>query len=192
LLERELAAAAGIGWIGKNTMVLHQEMGSYFFLGEIVTTLDLACDSPVPDRCGSCTRCLDACPTNALREPYRMDASLCISYLTIEHRAEIPATLAPAVGDWVYGCDVCQEVCPYNRDAPVATEPAFAVRPPGPFPILAELLRWSDDDYRRTLRNSAMKRAKLAMLRRNARIALDNVSRGHSPLASENPPSQQS
>jgi epoxyqueuosine reductase len=192
LLEREFAAAAGIGWIGKNTMVLHPELGSYFFLGEIVTTLELACDAPIPDHCGSCTRCLDACPTHALHEPYQMDASLCVSYLTIEHRDEIPATLSPAVGDWVYGCDICQEVCPYNRDAPATKEPDFAVRLPGPYPILADLLHWSDDDYRQALRNSAMKRAKLPMLRRNARIALDNVSRGHPPVATKNLPSRQS
>lgn len=189
LLEREFAEAAGIGWIGKNTMVLHQEMGSYFFLGEIVTTLELACDAPVADHCGSCTRCLDACPTNALHEPYCMDASLCISYLTIEHRDEISQTLSPAVGDWVFGCDVCQEVCPYNREAPVTTEPDFAVRPPGPYPVLGDLLCWNEDDYRRTLRNSAMKRAKLPMVHRNARIALENVSREPPPGAREPPPS---
>ncbi|MHC4674522.1 MAG: tRNA epoxyqueuosine(34) reductase QueG [Planctomycetota bacterium] len=104
LMEREVAAAAGIGWIGKNTMLLNRSLGSYFFLGEIITTLDLAPCEPQSDRCGTCKRCLEACPTGALIGPYRMDASRCISYLTIEHRMEIPVELQPMIGDWVYGC----------------------------------------------------------------------------------------
>lgn len=174
LLERELAAMAGIGWIGKNTMVLHQGLGSYFFLGEMVTTLELACDEPATDHCGSCTRCLEACPTGAFPAPYEMDASKCISYLTIEHRGEVPESFHESMGDWVFGCDICQEVCPYNGDAPVTTE--FAIRPPGPAPSLDELADWSEEDYRRVLKGSAVKRASLEMLKRNAAIARRNVS----------------
>lgn len=174
ILERELAAAAGIGWIGKNTLVLHHEIGSYFFLGVIVTTLDLAPDEPLPDHCGTCTACLDACPTQAFPKPYEMDASRCISYLTIEHRGDISKPFQEMMGDWVFGCDVCQEVCPYNREAPTTREPRFAVRPPGPRPALDEILGWSIDDYRDKLHGSAMTRAKLNMLQRNARIAKEN------------------
>ena len=180
LLERELAAAAGIGWIGKNTMVLDRRAGSYFFLGALVTTLELPADGPVPDHCGTCTACLDACPTNAFPAPYEMDASRCISYLTIEHRGDIPRDLQPKMGNWVFGCDVCQEVCPYNRDAQVTREPRFAVRSPGPRPGLDDILDWSIEDYRKQLRGSAMKRAKLDMLKRSAAVARDNLARTRS------------
>ena len=172
ILERHWAAAAGIGWIGKNTMVLHPKLGSYFVLGEIITTLELTCDVPVADRCGTCTRCLEACPTKALPAPYQMDASRCISYFTIELRDEIPVDYHPAIGDWIFGCDICQEVCPFNRDVPAST--AFSTRPPGPYPALNEILSWRPEDYAASLRRSAMKRAKLPMLKRNAAIALAN------------------
>ncbi len=181
LSERELAAAAGIGWIGKNTMVLDSRLGSYFFLGALVTTLELTPDEPVPDRCGTCTACLEACPTNALPAPYQMDASRCISYLTIEHRGGISQALQSLMGDWLFGCDVCQQVCPYNRHAPETREPGFAIRCPGPAPLLDDVLSWSIDDYREQLRGSAMKRAKLEMLQRNARIAKSNAT----PLRSD-------
>ncbi len=175
LLEREWAAAAGVGWIGKNTMVLHEGLGSCFFLGEIVTTLDLAPDEPATDHCGSCTRCLDACPTQAFPKAYEMDASRCIAYLTIELRDEIPAEFHRPIGDWVFGCDVCQDVCPFNRKAPASTVPEFAARPPNPWPRLAELLSLSDDECRTKLRGSAMKRATRTMLQRNAAIVARNV-----------------
>jgi epoxyqueuosine reductase len=179
IVEREAAAAAGIGWIGKNTMVLHQEIGSYFFLGEIITTLELAPTEPAVDHCGTCTRCIEACPTEALIAPYQMDATRCISYLTIEHRGEISTELRPLMDDWVFGCDVCQEVCPYNQRDRAAGEPAYG---PGGNPLtpsapLAELINWSETDYRRGLTGSAMKRATLDMLQRNARIAAENASR---------------
>jgi epoxyqueuosine reductase len=176
LLEREYAAAAGIGWIGKNTMVLDRALGSYFCLGEVVTTLDLAPDEPVAGGCGTCTRCLDACPTRALHAPYEMDASRCISYLTIELREVIPDELKPRMGNWIFGCDICQEVCPHNRQAPMTIDPADAVRGPGSHPRLRDLLSWTQDDYDRHLRGSAIRRAKLHMLQRNAAIALANVS----------------
>ncbi|MFQ5496149.1 MAG: tRNA epoxyqueuosine(34) reductase QueG, partial [Phycisphaerae bacterium] len=175
LVERELAARAGIGWIGKNTMVLNAGLGSYFFLGAIVTTLALTPDDPLPDHCGSCTACLEACPTAAFPAAYQMDASRCISYLTIEHRESISLGFQEKMVNWVFGCDVCQEVCPFNRDAPHTQEPRFAIRPPGPAPVLDDILRWSAEDYRRELRGSAVKRAKPDMLRRNARIAKKNA-----------------
>jgi epoxyqueuosine reductase len=181
LLEREYAVRAGVGWIGKNTLVMDAELGSYFFLGAIVTTLDLPYDQPVSDHCGSCTRCLEACPTQAFPRAYEMDASRCISYLTIEHRApRLPEELQPAIGDWVFGCDICQEVCPHNRDAPVTAEPRFAVRPPGALPVLNDLLQWTDAEYAEVLRASAIKRAKPAMLRRNAQVAQANAKRARS------------
>ncbi len=173
ILERELAARAGVGWIGKNTMVLQRELGSYFFLGEIVTTLELDPDGPAVDHCGSCTSCIDACPTAAFPTAYEMDASRCISYLTIEHRDTIPEAFHPLMGDWIFGCDVCQQVCPFNRQ-PRPTR-MFSIRSPGPQPSLDGIMRWSDEDYRRTLKGSAIKRAKLGMLKRNAAIAHDNI-----------------
>ena len=180
LLERELAASAGIGWIGKNTMVLDQQLGSYFFLGALVTTLEIEPDEPVTDHCGQCRACLDACPTNAFPAAYEMDASRCISYLTIEHRGDISKQFHSAMGDWIFGCDVCQEVCPFNRHAPETKERRFAIRSPGPEPVLEEIIHWSMDDYRKQLRGSAMKRAKLNMLQRNARIANVNVEKSKS------------
>jgi epoxyqueuosine reductase len=184
LLEREYAMRAGVGWIGKNTLVLNERLGSYVFLGCIVTTLAIASDPPAVDHCGSCTRCLEACPTQAFPGAYRMNASQCISYLTIEHRApHLPLSLAGRIGDWVFGCDVCQEVCPFNREAPITNEPRFAVRPPGPSPLLTDLLAWSDEEYRRQLAGSAVKRAKPDMLRRNARTVRANQRRDEGPSA---------
>ena len=174
LLEREVAAAAGIGWIGKNTLVLNETQGSYFFLGALVTTLDLVADAPGVDHCGTCTACLDACPTDAFPAPYEMDASRCISYLTIEHRGTIDEKFHEPMGDWIFGCDVCQEVCPHNRSAPSTREPRFTIREPGPRPKLDEILRWTDADYAEKLRGSAIKRAKIDMLKRNALIASSN------------------
>jgi epoxyqueuosine reductase len=179
LLERELAAAAGVGWIGKNTMALDAELGSHLFLGALVTTLDLEPDEPAIDHCGTCTACLDACPTQAFPKPYEMDATRCISYLTIEHRSSIDDALQLKMGDWIFGCDVCQEVCPHNRTAPVTAEPRFAIRPPGPYVSLDEVENWSEQDYAEQLRGSAMKRASLDMLRRNTAI----VKRTQSPTS---------
>jgi epoxyqueuosine reductase len=180
VIERELAARAGLGWIGKNTLVLHQELGSYFFLGLMITTLELVEDEPAVDHCGTCTRCLEACPTDAFPAPYEMDASRCISYLTIERREPPPDGLARQSGDWVFGCDICQQVCPFNRDAPVTREPRFAPRSEETTtPKLATILAWRPEDYRRALAGSAMRRAKLDMLRRNARIAMKNGDAEH-------------
>jgi len=166
IVERELAAAAGIGWIGKNTLVLHQDLGSYFFLGVIITTLESQLDEPAEDHCGSCTACLDACPTQAFPTPYQMDASRCISYLTIEHRGDISKPFQGMMKEWVFGCDVCQEVCPFNRHAPATTEPRFTAARTPPSLDVSEILGWTDDDHHGHVRGSALARATPEMLRR--------------------------
>lgn len=177
ILERDLAAAAGLGWIGKNTLLLHESLGSFLFLGEIITTLNLSPDVPATDHCGTCTRCLDACPTDAFPQPYVLDARRCISYLTIEHRGEIDDGLKPLIGEWVYGCDVCQDVCPFNRKAPLCVdaelrEERIAARVP-----LAPLVQLTSGGYRRLTRGTAATRATRGMWRRNATIAEENARR---------------
>jgi epoxyqueuosine reductase len=177
VLEKDLAARAGIGWMGKNTCVIHPQLGSWLLLGEIITTLALPSDEPMEDHCGSCTRCIDACPTQAIAAPYQLDARRCISYLTIEHRGTIPAELQPGIGDWLYGCDICQDVCPFNRKAPTATDPAWKPRFPTGTLDARELLNWTDVEYRARLRGSAMKRVKLPVLQRNASIVAANAEK---------------
>lgn len=174
IIERELAAAAGIGWIGKNTMVLSRDLGSYVFLGVMLTTLDIAPGEASDDHCGSCTACLDACPTKAFPAAYQMDASRCISYLTIEHRGDISKPFQEMMGDWIFGCDVCQDVCPFNRKAAQKNEPRFSPRESTSLPVLDELAAWNDEQWRTALRGSAMRRASAEMFRRNAMIALRN------------------
>jgi epoxyqueuosine reductase len=172
LLERDLAARAGLGWTGKNTMLLHPDLGSFFFIGIVLTTAELEPDAPLPDRCGSCTRCLDACPTDAFVGPYVLDARRCIAYLTIEHRGAIAAELRPGVGAWAFGCDVCQDVCPWNRRAATTGETAaFRARE---HPPLAALLALDEAAYRATFRGSPLKRARREGLARNAAVALGN------------------
>lgn len=175
ILERELAAAAGLGAVGKNTNLLTRGAGSWFLLGELLTTLDLAASPPVPyDVCGRCTRCLEACPTGALPAPWRLDARRCISYWTIEHRGTLPAEVRPLLGDWVFGCDVCQEVCPYNRHPLVADHPDLELPPERRALDLTALLRLDESDYVERFRRSPMKRAKRDGLRRNAAVAMGN------------------
>lgn len=175
--ERELAVMAGVGWIGKNTLVLNSSLGSYFVLGELFTDLDLPPDGPQADHCGSCTRCLDACPTGAFPVAYEMDASRCISYLTIEHRGEIDPELSADMGDWVFGCDVCQEVCPFNRPSPDTREPRLVGSLDSARPRLGDLARWNGPTHRRATAGKATARATPATWRRNARIALENIVR---------------
>jgi epoxyqueuosine reductase len=174
VMEKELATQAGIGWMGKNTCVINPQIGSWVLLGEIITSIELAIDEPQRDRCGSCRRCLDACPTQAITEPYQLDARRCISYLTIEHRLEIAEELRPALGSWLYGCDICQEVCPWNHKAPYTNEPSFSPRFADGQIDLQTVLGWNADDYARTLKGSAMKRVKLPVLKRNAQVILEN------------------
>lgn len=175
LIERELAAAAGLGWIGKNTMLMHERLGSFLFLGEIVTTLELAPDAPATDHCGTCTRCLDACPTDAFPAPHQLDASRCLSYLTIEHRGDVPLELARQAGDWIYGCDVCQDVCPFNTKAPLGRNAELAAeRIPARVPLVP-LTTLTSGDYRRLTDGTAARRASRQMWQRNAATALSNV-----------------
>ncbi len=178
LLEREFAQLAGLGWQGKNTMLIHPRLGSWFFLAAVVTDLLLDYDDPFPaDHCGRCRACLEVCPTNAFPQPYVLDASRCISYLTIELRTSIPKALRPALGDWVFGCDLCQEVCPWNRKSPPAVPSEFAPRDDlRPLP-LTDLFSWTDADFRRVFRRTPLWRAKRRGLLRNAAIALGNA--GH-------------
>jgi len=172
VLERDLAARAGLGWIGKNTMLLHPRLGSWFFIGVLLTTADLAHDAPLPDRCGSCRACLDACPTGAFAAPYVLDARRCISYLTIEHRGEIDPALHRGMAGWQFGCDVCQEVCPWNRKAPVTAE--ADLQPRGAYPGAEILSRMDDESIRKRFQGTALLRAKASGLRRNAGIYLAN------------------
>jgi epoxyqueuosine reductase len=185
VLERELAARAGIGAVGKNTMLLHPQAGSWFLLGEIFLSLDLAPDQPLADLCGSCTLCLEACPTAALSEPYRLDSNRCISYWTIEHRGPFPPEARRMVGGWVFGCDVCQEVCPWNEAPEGSVHPEMELPPERAELDLARLLRLSREEYVERFRGSPMKRAKLAGLQRNAAVAMGNrlESRYIGPLA---------
>ncbi len=173
VLERDLAAAAGLGWIGKNTNLITPGLGSYYFIGLVLTTAELPADDAQPDRCGTCTACLDACPTSAFDGPYALDARRCIAYLTIEHRGPIAEEFHAPIGEWLFGCDVCQEVCPWNRHAPVARETAPATPPPPPEALVA----MTDDEFRERFRGSPLKRARREGLARNAAIVLANRRR---------------
>jgi len=170
VLEKELAARANIGWFAKNSCIINQRIGSWLLLGEIITTLPLPPDTPAIDRCGTCTRCIDACPTHAITAPYQLDPRRCISYLTVEHRGPIPTDLHKPIHNWLYGCDICQDVCPWNRHAPTSTDPALQPRFPTGSLDLRELLTWNDQTCRASLHRSAIKRIKLPLLHRNAAI----------------------
>jgi epoxyqueuosine reductase len=176
IVERVFAKYAGVGWIGKNTCIINQKKGSWLFLGVILTSLELAPDLPAPDRCGTCTRCIEACPTDAILAPYQLDSNKCISYLTIEKRGSIPEDLRAGMGRHVFGCDICQDVCPWNRKAPVSTAPEFAPRPGLVNPALAWLAEMSTEEFQKVFRGSPIRRAKRSGLRRNAVIAMGNSS----------------
>jgi epoxyqueuosine reductase len=177
VLEREWAARAGLGAVGKNTNLLHPGDGSYFLLGEILLGLELEPDAPLADLCGSCRACLDACPTGALVEPFVLDSRRCISYWTIEHRGAIPLEVRPLIGDWVFGCDVCQEVCPWNAAPNTASDPALALPASRRALTLVDLLELRREEYEHRFRGSPMKRAKRSGLRRNAAVVLGNRRR---------------
>lgn len=174
LVERVYAKYAGVGWLGKNTCLINQKTGSWLFLGVIITSLELTPDLPASDRCGTCTRCIDACPTQALLAPYQLDSNKCISYLTIEMRDEIPEELREGIGRQVFGCDICQDVCPWNRKAPTTDNPEFQSRPGLFNPALAWLAEINEEDFRTAFRGSAIKRTKRRGIRRNALIAIGN------------------
>src|SRR5438105_4596971 len=175
MLERDHAAAAGIGWQGKSTMVWNRELGTWFFLAEILTTLEFAPDTAKKNYCGRCTRCIEACPTGALTAPHQMDARRCISYLTIELKGPIPTELRPLIGDRIYGCDDCLDACPWNRFAKVSREMAFAMRPEIAALKLRDYLGLDEDKFRRLFRNSPIKRTKRRGLLRNVCVALGNI-----------------
>jgi len=186
VVERSLAVAAGLGWQAKNTCLIHPKHGSYTFLAVLLTSLPVQkveaptaplaaqAPTPIPDRCGSCRRCIEACPTDALIAPYKMDARLCISYLTIEHRGPIEPALMEQMGRQVFGCDICQDVCPWNRKAPVTSAPEFLPREGLVNPALDWLAEMQPEEFREVFRGSPIRRAKLSGLRRNAVIAMGN------------------
>ncbi len=181
ILERDLARRAGLGWFGKNTNLVNPRLGSFFFIGALLVALDLALDAPFEaDRCGRCTRCLEVCPTQAFVAPQVLDATRCISYLTIESRGAIPESLRERVGEMIYGCDICQEVCPWNvRFAREPAEPAFAPRPAvagkDARTLAREILLMSQEEFSAAFKGSPMKRAKLRGLKRNAAVVLGNI-----------------
>jgi epoxyqueuosine reductase len=177
VMERALATAAGLGWTGKNTCLIHPKLGSYGFLAVLLTSLPVQEELAltVPDRCGSCRRCLDACPTGALIAPYQMDATRCISYLTIEHRGPIAPDLMEGMGRQVFGCDICQDVCPWNRKAPIGVDPELEARAELVNPALDWLAELEEADFERTFNGSPVRRAQFLGLRRNVAIAMGNT-----------------
>jgi epoxyqueuosine reductase len=175
ILERDHASQAGIGWHGKSTMLIDPRLGTWFFLGEILTTLDLPPDNPQPDRCGRCERCIKACPTGAITAPYRVDARRCISYLTIELKGSIPLELRPLIGNRIFGCDDCLDACPWNRFAETSREAAFSARHGTTGISLRDYLKLNDSEFAVLFRNSPIKRVKRRGFLRNVCVALGNV-----------------
>jgi epoxyqueuosine reductase len=175
VLERDHAAQAGIGWHGKSTMLIDEKLGTWFFLAEILTTLELPADDPGRDRCGTCERCINACPTGAITAPHKLDARRCISYLTIELKSSIPLELRPLIGDRIFGCDDCLDACPWNRFAKVSRESAFAARKSTTAYALRDYLRLDETEFRDRFRNSPIKRIKRRGFLRNVCVALGNI-----------------
>ena len=174
LLERVYAKYAGVGWFGKNTCIINQRAGSWLFLGCILTDLEVGYDNPAPDRCGTCTRCIDACPTHAIVEPYVLDSRKCIAYSTIELRGDIPEADREGIGHHLFGCDICQDVCPWNRKAPQSKNPAFESKEGLYWPEIDRLLDLNEEDWRRMVRGTSMKRAKIKGLLRNLMVVAGN------------------
>ena len=172
VMDKAWAVRTGIGWLGKHTNVITKEYGSWLFLGEIILDVELEYDEPIADFCGTCRACVDACPTGAIVEPYVLDSTKCISYLTIEHKGEISDELKPKFENWVYGCDICQDVCPWNRFQQQTKEEAFLPREANIAPTLEELERMTEKEFSRRFRRSPVKRTKLEGLRRNVRVVL--------------------
>jgi len=175
ILERDHAARAGIGWHGKSTMLIDPRLGTWFFLGEILTTLDLPPDDPQRDRCGKCERCISACPTGAITAPHRLDARRCISYLTIELKGSIPVELRPLIGDRIFGCDDCLDACPWNRFAQVSRESVFSARRSTTGMSLRDYLKLSDAEFSELFKDSPIKRIKRRGFLRNVCVALGNI-----------------
>jgi len=175
VLERDFAGESGLGWNGKSTMQLSRELGTWFFLATIITTLELEPDKPQRDMCGKCTRCIDACPTNAITAPHRLDARRCVSYLTIEHKGSIPLEFRPLIGDRIYGCDDCLTACPWNRFAQVSHEATFQARESVFEMKLRDFLQLDDDRFHELFRKSPIKRIKRPAFLRNVCVALGNV-----------------
>ena len=174
ILERDFASDAGLGWNGKSTVQIHKSLGTWTFLCELITTLELAPDPPLNDHCGKCTQCIDHCPTNAITGPREMDARRCISYLTIEHKGSIPLELRPLIGDRIYGCDVCLEVCPWNRFAKLSSETKLHAKGEIFHHSLRDFLAISEDDFRRIFAKSPIKRIKRPAFLRNICVAVGN------------------
>jgi epoxyqueuosine reductase len=174
LLERVYAKYAGIGWFGKNTCIINQRAGSWLFLGCILTDVELEPDAPAPGRCGTCTRCIDACPTHAILEPYVLDSRKCIAYTTIELRGGIPEADREGIGHHLFGCDICQDVCPWNNKSPYSINPAFAPKQGLFWPDLKRLLDLNEDEWRQLVRGTSMKRAKIKGLLRNLMVVAGN------------------
>jgi len=177
IVERVFAKYAGVGWTGKNTCLINQGKGSWLFLGVILTSLELQADRTAPDRCGTCTRCIEACPTDAILAPYQLDSNRCIAYLTIEKRGAIPEDLREGMGHHVFGCDICQDVCPWNRKAPISAAPEFAPREGLVNPALDWLAEMSAEEFGQAFRGSPIRRTKRSGLRRNVAIAMGNSGR---------------
>jgi epoxyqueuosine reductase len=174
VMDKAWAVRAGIGWLGKHTNVISREFGSWVFLGEIILDIELEYDKPIDDLCGTCTACIEACPTGAIVEPYVVDSNRCTSYLTIEHRGDLPKELVPKFDHWVYGCDICQDVCPWNRFEKETREGAFRPRPENISPDLVEISRLDQKEFSRRFHHSPIKRTKHSGLARNARALLES------------------
>jgi epoxyqueuosine reductase len=180
VMERAWAKKSGLGWIGKNSLLLNREMGSFFFLAELIIDLELNYDGPVKDYCGSCTACMDACPTDAIAEPYVVDGSKCISYFTIELKEEIPSEVSGKFGDWIFGCDICQDVCPWNRFAQPHQEPRFAPAAGMEKMNRQEWLEITDEVFEKLFQKSPLQRARISGLKRNIKFVKEKDSQSKS------------